>query len=588
VIACPAAVVFAAFVPSSSKFEGMKVGGPFGILAGMVVCFFAGRAAWRALASSVAGGSQTRPQPPAPAIPPSGSLARRVSGVESSSPQHSRGEQVPTGGSRTRPQAPVGPAIPPSGTLARAWHEWWAERDRWFTVAVQTVLILLHFVCLIMFLSFGFSGRDVEGRRATSVRIGLPSPWFTYETYPEPNVPFRQHIDFFSSSLLVAAVGFLAFYVYWRIEKTKADFKPGFWNTPKPMLIVWAMLAVAAIVMMLSFAWIDFRPKPATPDSAPPKTGAEKPASQSQLDANVAALLVAAANGQSTRVKQLLDAGASVNAKDADGQTPLMKAVAGGHRSLAITLVLLGADLTEQDQHGLTALMIAAAQRDRTFLSKLRELSQISYEQDAQKRQEKLRAFPGVDRALIAGRDIDRQGIGLHDAELVKDDRGENALMKAARAGDWECFDLLANQVDSLLARDKLGQTVLMHAVLGGHAEQSDWFENDGWLTKPPYFGTAGMANVFIGRMLIFELERGLSLLDNDGKSVLQLADEHGHKEIAGILRRHLEAIVANQTAAIEKGDEGVPANYRLRGLAWRALGQKDKAESDLKQSTPK
>jgi hypothetical protein len=148
-------------------------------------------------------------------------------------------------------------------------------RDRWFTVAVQTVLILFHFVCLIMFLSFGFSGRDVEGRRATSVRIGLPSPWFTYETYPEPNVPFRQHIDFFSSSLLVAAVGFLAFYVYWRIEKTKADFKPGFWNTPKPMLIVWAMLALGGITFGLWFASIESRPKSVTPGPTQPKTGEE-------------------------------------------------------------------------------------------------------------------------------------------------------------------------------------------------------------------------------------------------------------------------------------------------------------------------
>lgn len=284
-------------------------------------------------------------------------------------------------------------------------------------------------------------------------------------------------------------------------------------------------------------------------------------------------------------MKQLLDGGASINAKDADGQTPLMKAVAGGHRSLAITLILLGAELTEQDRHGRTALMIAAERRDRAFLSKLRELSQLSYEQDTQKRQENLRAFPGVDRALIAGRDIDRQGLGLHDAEPLKDARGENALMKAARAGDRECFDMLTNQMDSLLARDKLGQTVLMHVVLSGHAEQSDWFENDGWLTKPPYFGVAGVDNIFIGRMLIFDLARSVSILDNSGKSVVQLAEQHGHEAIARTLRRHLEAIITNQTAEITKGGDSVAKHYRLRGLAWQALGDQQQAEAEFKKA---
>ncbi len=217
------------------------------VLAAQIVWFFAGRAAWR-------------------------SIAGRVAGVESSSPQPSRGEQVPAGGSQTRPQPPA-PAIPPSGTLARAWHEWWAERDRWFTRAVQTVLMLLHFICLIMFLSFHFSGRDVEGRRAVSVRIGTPSPWFTYETYPEPNVPFRQHINLLASSLLVAAIGLLAYYVHWRIEKTKAESKLGFLSSPKAMLIVWATLAVAAIVMQLSIASSEGRPKSVTPGPTPPKTG---------------------------------------------------------------------------------------------------------------------------------------------------------------------------------------------------------------------------------------------------------------------------------------------------------------------------
>jgi uncharacterized protein (TIGR03067 family) len=302
-------------------------------------------------------------------------------------------------------------------------------------------------------------------------------------------------------------------------------------------------------------------------------------------DVNSAALLAAAAAGQVDRIKQLLDAGASVNAKDADGQTPLMKAVAGGHRSLAITLVMLGADLTEQDNRGLTAIMIAAERRDSAFLSRLSQLSFVSYDQDAAERKEKLQSLPGVDRTLLAGRDIDLRGIGFYEAELLKDRNGENALMKAARAGDWDSINTLAIQVDSMLARDKFGRTVLMHAVLGDSIEQGRWMEQFEWLNKPPYFGVAGLDNIYIGPMLMFELDRGLSVLDNDGNSVLQLAEQHGREKIAAVLRRQLEEIVKNQTAEIDKGGESVAKNYRLRGLAWRALGEKAKAASDLQRA---
>lgn len=50
---------------------------------------------------------------------------------------------------------------------------------------------------------------------------------------------------------------------------------------------------------------------------------------------------------------------------------------------------------------------------------------------------------------------------------------------------------------------------------------------------------------------LIFDLERSLSVLDRDGKSALELAEEHGHQEIARILRDHLQAIIESQTEAM-------------------------------------
>ncbi|HUQ68668.1 MAG TPA: ankyrin repeat domain-containing protein [Planctomycetaceae bacterium] len=320
----------------------------------------------------------------------------------------------------------------------------------------------------------------------------------------------------------------------------------------------------------------------ASPSAAPSKADA-----RSVDDKKPATLFDAAGNGQVDRVKQLLDAGSSINAKDADGQTPLLKAVAGGHESLALTLILLGADLTDQDRQGRSALMIAAEKGDAAFLSRLRDLSQITYDPDATKRKERLRAFPGIEHSLLAGRDVDLAFFSLYDAERLTDADGENAVMKATRSGDWECFQLLATQTDTLLAQDKLGRTTLVHAILSGQTGQSRWNEQFERLTKPPLFGVAGVDNIYVGPLLIFELERSLSLLDNDGKSAVQLAEEHKHPEIARTLRRHLEMVITNQTAEFQKGGESAAKHLRLRALAWRALGEIEKSEADFKKALP-
>lgn len=88
-----------------------------------------------------------------------------------------------------------------------------------------------------------------------------------------------------------------------------------------------------------------------------------------------------------------------------------------------------------------------------------------------------------------------------------------------------------------------------------------------------------------VGLLLIFELERSLSVLDNESKSVVPLAESNGHTAVARILRRHLEAIITNQTAEIAKGGTDVAKLHRLRGLAWQALGDPQQAEAELKKA---
>ena len=74
------------------------------------------------------------------------------------------------------------------------------------------------------------------------------------------------------------------------------------------------------------------------------------------------ALLHAANEGYAEKVRTLLEAGASVDAADVDGWTPLMIAAAAGHTVTVHVLVDAGADINASAQ-GQTALMVATEHR---------------------------------------------------------------------------------------------------------------------------------------------------------------------------------------------------------------------------------
>jgi ankyrin repeat protein len=277
-------------------------------------------------------------------------------------------------------------------------------------------------------------------------------------------------------------------------------------------------------------------------------------------------LVQAAADGDVAKVRELLAAGTDVNSVNRQtGDTALMKAAAEGHTALAVTLILLGADVNAQNKQGHTALMLAAENGRTATIRALFDLRQLTWEDDVEQRKAALRAFPGFDRALIADRDLDLADLKIE--EMLRDENGETASIKALRADDPACFGLFTNDMDNQLARDNRGRNVAMHAAIGGRVD---------------LFRVAGVDNVYVGAMVMFDFELSLSLLDNDGKSALQLAEEHDQQEIADILRAHFEAIVANQTREIEKGETNAEKHRRLRGLALQALGRAEQAQPDL------
>lgn len=90
-------------------------------------------------------------------------------------------------------------------------------------------------------------------------------------------------------------------------------------------------------------------------------------------------LIAAAASGQVGRVQELLDAGASVNAPDGNGTTPLMAATYGGHTPVVRLLLDYGASPTEPDLKGQTPLSIAQSRRHTRLLPLLEAQTGFAY-----------------------------------------------------------------------------------------------------------------------------------------------------------------------------------------------------------------
>jgi ankyrin repeat protein len=67
-------------------------------------------------------------------------------------------------------------------------------------------------------------------------------------------------------------------------------------------------------------------------------------------------LLAAAKAGKTAKVRDLIKAGASVNAKDDKGKTALMWAARNGRTKTVETLIDKGADVNAKDDEGMTAL----------------------------------------------------------------------------------------------------------------------------------------------------------------------------------------------------------------------------------------
>jgi ankyrin repeat protein len=155
------------------------------------------------------------------------------------------------------------------------------------------------------------------------------------------------------------------------------------------------------------------------------------------------ALRYATANGLVHTAQALLQCGADINAGDNIGRTALFSACSNGLVDVAIFLLQAGADVHVVDSAGDTTL-VAAVQS----------------------------GYPTLVRLLLTlGADVSAASTAT-----------ERALCMAASKGSVPMLQLLVERGLSVTAAaaDALGNTLLMHAVSGGHTAAAEWLLQQG------------------------------------------------------------------------------------------------------------
>lgn len=188
------------------------------------------------------------------------------------------------------------------------------------------------------------------------------------------------------------------------------------------------------------------------------------------------ALVDAAARGDTARVQQLLDAGASVRQHDARQRTALLAATAGNHLAVARLLVENGADVNAQDDKRDSAFLLAGAS-----------------------------GYTDIVRLTLAA-----------GADVKSTNRyGGTALIPACHHGHVETVRLLLSTAIDVDHVNDLGWTALLEAVI---------------------LGDGGPAHTRIVQMLITHGAR-VNLADRQGVTPLQHAVQRRQTHVVALLK---------------------------------------------------
>ena len=263
--------------------------------------------------------------------------------------------------------------------------------------------------------------------------------------------------------------------------------------------------------------------------------------SKAQITAiEVSLTLFSSADGNCVNLAtQLLDQGASIDARDRIGARPLSHAARSGHLEMLDLLLARGAPVDARDLNGATALYYAAERGHNSIVQRL-----IEHGADV-----KLTGRSGVSpvaAAAYAGRDSIVALLLAHGADgRAPDDTGKPPVIYAAANGRLDIVKQLLGSDGDLNARYANNLTLLM------------------WASGPDEKVPEPQAIEVVSYLL----DAGAHIDDRDdrGRTALMIAAEGGRAQIADLLLKRGADPSLTDKAGKRAADLTVPSSLRER-----------------------
>ncbi len=287
----------------------------------------------------------------------------------------------------------------------------------------------------------------------------------------------------------------------------------------------------------------------------------------------------AAARGDTSVIRRMLDYGADIDQRNAAGRTPLAEAAKSGQLKAVKLLLDEGAEVNIYDtESGFTPLH-SAAQKNHPAV--VRRLLAAGANVNARNQWNQTPLWQAAWQAWHGNTEIAHILIA-HGAEIdVPDEKGHTPLAMAARSGHAPMVDYLLEQGADVTAANDKGRTPLYQAVIGDHLEVAALLLKHG--ADPN--AQVGDWTPLRAALEDDHLEMADLLHANGAHNYEQLAaDARLDKGYRLLKNEQFDGAIKAFDSAIALSPENSRAYY-YRGLAFYREGQNHKALNDLQQA---